>query len=107
MHTLGNIIEDSHEIIKGLYWGGEIEQIKEMIKLGRIQPADIRFYIGYSGWASEQLDGELKRNSWLVSYLRASTLLSAKPEELWDISLGALGSEYSHWTNFPSDPSLN
>jgi putative transcriptional regulator len=107
MHTLGNIIEDSHEILKGLYWGGEIEQIKEMIKLGQIQPADIRFYIGYSGWASEQLDGELKRNSWLVSYLRASTLLKAKPDDLWNISLGALGSEYSHWTNFPSDPSLN
>ena len=107
MHTLGNIIEDSHEIIKGLYWGGEIEQIKEMIKLGQIKPADIRFYIGYSGWASEQLDGELKRNSWLVSYLRASTLLNAKPEDLWNISLGALGSEYNHWTNFPSDPSLN
>ena len=107
IHTLGNTIDDSHEIIKGLYWGGEIEQIKEMIKLGQIEPDNIRFYIGYSGWASEQLDGELKRNSWLVSQLRPSKLLNTRPEELWNLSLAALGGEYAHWTKFPADPSLN
>jgi putative transcriptional regulator len=107
IHTLGNAIDDSHEIIKGLYWGGDIEQIKEMIQLGQIEPGNIRFYIGYSGWASEQLDGELKRNSWLVSHLRASKLLNTKPEDLWNLSLAALGGEYAHWANFPADPSLN
>jgi len=107
IHTLGDEIEESHEILKGLYWGGEIDQIKDMIKLGQIEPDDIRFYIGYSGWASDQLDGELKRNSWLVSHIRANKLLNTNPEELWDLTLASMGGDYSHWTNFPSDPSLN
>lgn len=107
VHTLGDEIEESHEILNGLYWGGEIEQIKDMIKLGQISTEDIRFYIGYSGWASDQLEGELKRNSWLVSNIRKNKLLHTDPEELWNLSLAALGGEYSHWTNFPSDPALN
>ena len=107
VHTLGDKIEESHEILNGLYWGGEIEQIKDMIKLGQSSTEDIRFYIGYSGWASEQLEGELKRNSWLVSKIRKNKLLYTDPEELWNLSLAALGGEYSHWANFPSDPTLN
>ena len=58
IHTLGEQIEESHDKMKGLYWGGEIEQIKEMIKLGQLITDEIRFYIVYSGWASEQIDGE-------------------------------------------------
>ncbi len=107
IHTLGEKIEDSEEIIKGIYWGGDIEQIKDMIKLSMISPDEIRFYIGYSGWAGDQLDGELKKNSWLVSRIRAGKLLKANPEELWDMSIAAMGGEYAHWTNFPSDPTLN
>ncbi|MEA3478116.1 MAG: YqgE/AlgH family protein [Bacteroidota bacterium] len=107
IHTLGEKIEGSEEIIKGIYWGGDIEQIKDMIKLSMISPDEIRFYIGYSGWAGNQLDGELKKNSWLVSRIRAGKLLKANPEELWDMSIAAMGGEYAHWTNFPSDPTLN
>ena len=66
IHTLGDKIAGSQEIIDGIYWGGEMESIKEMIILNLIKPDEIRFYIGYSGWSSKQLDEELVKNSWVV-----------------------------------------
>lgn len=107
MHTLGELIEGSQEILNGLYWGGDIEQVKDMITLNQITPENIRFYIGYSGWASDQLNGELKRNSWLVSDINADTLLHSKPEDLWNISVNAMGDKYAFWSKFPVDPSMN
>lgn len=107
VHTLGDKIENSNEIIDGLYWGGDIEQVKEMITLNLLDTRDIRFYIGYSGWSPNQLDNELKRNSWVVSRTNSSDLMRTEPELLWDNSLKSLGEEYSIWTRFPSDPASN
>ncbi len=107
IHTLGEKIDNSAEIQEGLYWGGEIEQIKEMINLKILDPKDIRFYIGYSGWASKQLDGELDKNSWVVSKMPSKELLKTDPTKLWSTSLKVLGDEYSFWPNFPADPTLN
>ncbi len=107
IHTLGDRIEGSLEIIDGLYWGGNIEAIREMITLNILNPADIRFYIGYSGWTANQLDAELKRNSWVVSRAKVEQLLNTQPNKLWSLTLQNLGKEYALWTNFPSDPSMN
>ena len=107
IHTLGEEIDNSLEIIPGVYWGGDIERIREMIGLDMIKPPQIRFFVGYSGWAPKQLDEELDRNSWLVSHISAHDLLNSNPSMLWSRSLRRLGKEYAHWNNFPDDPVLN
>lgn len=107
VHTLGNLIQDSLEIMDGLYWGGDIEEVREMLLLKQIDASQIRFCVGYSGWESKQLEAELERNSWLVSKLPASALMATDPEKLWDYALEKLGKEYSYWSNFPTDPGLN
>jgi putative transcriptional regulator len=107
IHTKGEEIEGSSEILPGLYWGGDIERVKDMISLKVLGPDDIRFYIGYSGWAPKQLEDELERNSWAVSSMGVKQLLQAKPAKLWTISLEQLGEDYTHWGNFPDDPTLN
>lgn len=107
IHTLGDQVEGSAEILPGLYWGGDVERIKEMINLGVLQPDDIRFYIGYSGWGPQQLEDELNRNSWAVSNIGVKKLFKTKPGDLWSASLEGLGEGYAHWTNFPDDPVLN
>jgi putative transcriptional regulator len=95
------------KIIDGLYWGGDIEIVKEMMKLNQITPDEIRFYIGYSGWESNQLEDELKRNSWVVSKTHVKQLINNNPSELWMIFLRKLGKDYQQWLNYPLDPSLN
>jgi putative transcriptional regulator len=107
IHTLGQQLENSLEILDGLFWGGDIEAVKELITLGSITAREIKFFVGYSGWVSKQLDAELARNSWLVTSIKARQIMESNPDSLWKDSLKKLGGEYAYWTNFPSDPVMN
>lgn len=107
IHTLGREIENSLEITEGLYWGGEIEHVKELITIGKVQPNEIKFFVGYSGWISKQLEGELARNSWLVANTNARQVMKSNPENLWNDTVNNMGSDYAYWTNFPTDPTHN
>jgi putative transcriptional regulator len=107
VHTIGDYIEGSIEIGSGIFWGGDIEIIKEMILLKKIKPDEIRFSVGYSGWSPDQLQAELKRNSWVVSTGLNKDILKIDPKNMWKQLLAPLGDKYSYWPNFPSDPSLN
>lgn len=107
IHTLGDQIEDSLPILEGLYWGGDLEKIRELILLGQLNENNARFFIGYSGWMPKQLDNELKRDSWLVSKLTSRRVMGSETETMWQDSLLDLGEQYRHWTNFPSEPTLN
>lgn len=107
IHSYGEVIEDSVPIGGGLYWGGSIEMIKELIQFGQLTPEKICFYAGYSGWSPKQLDAELKRNSWLVTPMPRHNLLTSNPTTMWKDLLEPMGNEYQHWTKFPKDPGLN
>ncbi|MCD4664308.1 MAG: YqgE/AlgH family protein [Bacteroidales bacterium] len=107
IHTLGEQIDNSLEIKEGLYWGGDIEVVKELITIGKIEPNEIKFFVGYSGWVSRQLEDELAKNSWLVSNIKAKQVMQENSEELWNSTIKQLGKDYAYWTNFPSDPSMN
>lgn len=107
IHTSGDLVEESIEVMDGLYWGGNMEQIQELLLIGKMTPADIKFFIGYSGWMARQLDGEIEKNSWLVSTIKASQVMKTAPQSLWESSLKRVGKEYAYWTKFPEDPQLN
>jgi putative transcriptional regulator len=107
IHTKGDIIEESLEIIPGVYWGGEIEHVKELITIGKIKPHDIKFFVGYSGWVSRQLENELEKNSWLVSNIQAKDIMAIDTTDLWNSAVGSMGEKYAYWNNFPADPVLN
>ena len=95
------------EIGNGLYWGGDIEIIKELLLINKITPSDIRFSVGYSGWSPDQLQEELKRDSWLVSKNLHENILRINPNILWKELVEPLGDEYRLWSKFPSNPNLN
>ncbi len=107
VHTLGDEIEDSVEIKKGLYWGGNLESIKELALMEKLNNENIRFFIGYSGWGANQLDSELKRNSWVVTTASVDTLFKTEPTRLWEGLMKKMGGKYRYWTKFPSNPGLN
>lgn len=107
LHTRGDIIENSMKVLEKLYWGGDIDQIRELLLIGKLKPTDIKFFIGYSGWVSKQLDNELARNSWLVSAINSKQIMSSNPNKMWDKVVKSMGEDYAYWSNFPSDPALN
>ena len=101
-------IENGVEIINGIYWGGDFDQLLSLIDTGQASIEDVKFFVGYSGWDISQLEEELKTNSWIVSDIRNPDLLFMQEEkELWKKVLDELGGKFSVYSNYPSDPRLN
>lgn len=107
IHTLGERIEASLPVMNGLYWGGSMESVKEMASQNLLNEKNIRFFLGYSGWGTHQLEGELKRNSWAVTRITPKQIFHTKPRLLWNLLTKQLGFEYQLWHKFPSDPTMN
>lgn len=107
IHKAGDIIEGSVEIMPGLFWGGSFEALRDKIDLGIITPNDFRFFIGYSGWAEEQLKEEMKINSWIVADTKIEDIFSDEPDNLWRDILKGMGKKFAILASFPENPSVN
>lgn len=94
LHTKGDLLNNSTKVLKNVYWGGDFEQLKELVKKGKITPNDIRFYVGYSGWASGQLEMEQEETSWMVMDGNIDHVFSNNTN-LWKEVLEEQGGTYS------------
>ncbi|KAB1068614.1 YqgE/AlgH family protein [Tamlana haliotis] len=108
IHKIPHLIPNSIEISLGIYWGGDFNRVAELIKTNTINENDIRFFLGYSGWDINQLDSELKSNSWVVSEnVYKKNIIEKDYETFWKEKMLEFGGEYSIWSNAPEDPSYN
>ncbi len=108
IHKRPDLIEEALEISTGVFWGGSFEKAIEEVNKGTISPNDIRFFLGYSGWDFNQLEDELRQNSWVVSEnTYKSDIVSAVDEEFWRKQMIELGGDYALWANSPENPNLN
>jgi len=106
LHNKGELIPDSTEIYPGMFWGGKISAVKEMLSTGLMREGDIKFFLGYSGWGKDQLLGEIESQSWMV-VKPSIDLISTNPKTMWKELLISLGGDYLLWANAPIDPILN
>jgi putative transcriptional regulator len=107
LHRYPNEVPGGVEVMKGVWWGGDFDSLIQLINRGGIDPSKIRFYIGYSGWGTGQLEGEMKEKTWLTVEASRSLIFHDRAEEIWKDSLKHLGGEYEMMINFPIDPQLN
>ncbi len=108
IHKVPHLISDSIEISDGIYWGGDFERIVDLLNNSIINETDIRFFLGYSGWASLQLDKELDSKSWVVvPNAYQSDIIQKSSAAFWKEKMMELGGEYLIWSNSPENPSLN
>jgi putative transcriptional regulator len=108
IHRAGKLVEDSVEIAKGIFWGGNYEQLQVLIDTKQLKPEDFKFFIGYSGWASGQLEMELEEKTWIVSNVATpSQVFDMDPEQLWKTVLNNMGGKFKMISNYPIDPRLN
>lgn len=105
IHTVDGISQ-AENITPGLFFGGDLDEIRELSKIGKINKTNIRFFLGSSGWAPGQLDEEISFNSWLVTDCNSEFLFS-NADEMWTESLQFVGDRYKIWRNFPLDPDWN
>ena len=106
LHTLADI-PGAIPISKGLYLNGDFDEIKKYILQGNKVDRYIRFFLGYSGWESEQLSTELKENTWLVAKEENAYLMNGDTKDMWKQALEKLGSKYETWSRFPQVPTFN
>lgn len=72
------------------------------------QAAEVRAFIGYSGWNKGQLEGELAQHAWLVTARPARELLNAaRAPRLWRETLGTFGPWFQLVSEAPDDLSSN
>jgi putative transcriptional regulator len=107
IHKLGDRLPGSIHVLDDLYWGGDFEELKRQITSGLINTADIRFFLGYSGWDAGQLERELKEDSWLVNNVDQQTIMRELDHASWVDFVKKVGRRYTIWENFPENPSLN
>ena len=108
IHKVPDLIEGSIEISDGIYWGGDFEKTIELINSETITEDDIRFFLGYSGWDSLQLDQELSSKSWVVVKNEyESNIIQKSASAFWKEKMVELGGDYLIWSNAPENPTLN
>jgi putative transcriptional regulator len=108
IHTIPELITGSIEISNGIFWGGDFELTRSLINEGKINKENIRFFLGYTGWSANQLEGELKENSWIMSKnIYKSAILSKSSSQFWKEKIIELGGDYLIWSNAPENPILN
>lgn len=107
IHSLGNIIPESLPVNDNLYFDGDFEALKLYLSGGNPVNENIKFFLGYSGWTKNQLNGEIEQDSWLVSHSSNSNIMSAEGEAFWKYSVELVGGSYLTWINYPKNPILN
>ena len=107
VHRVPELIPNSLEVSNGIFWGGNFDSLKDLLINNQLKKEDIRFFLGYSGWGSHQLEEELRNNSWFLSDNDFGNIFTADNESLWKNKLLQKGGEYKIWANAPSDINLN
>jgi putative transcriptional regulator len=107
IHQCPDLIPESCKVGKDIYWGGNFESVSALIRSNSLDQSKIKFFIGYSGWGTGQLDEEMKEKSWLTLPATRNLVFASKPGEVWKESVCQLGDDYKIMVNFPIDPQLN
>lgn len=108
IHNIPELIPGSIEISNGIFWGGDFEVAKLLINNGQVSKQNIRFFLGYTGWESEQLLSEMKANSWIVTKNNyQNEIIGKAATHFWKEKITELGGDYLIWSNAPENPLLN
>lgn len=107
LHTVGDLLEGSQAISKGVYWGGDFEKLKFLITTELIKPKDIRFFVGYSGWSVGQLNEEMEIGSWFTAEPDANYLFKMRSKRVWRKAMQNKGSTFSVIAEMPEFVSWN
>lgn len=107
IHNVGELIEESSEISRGVYWGGDFEKLRFLVETEVVKAHNVRFFIGYSGWSEGQLKEELDAGAWIVDTMDANYAFNKRNGDLWQKILNNKGASFSVISKMPDDPRYN
>lgn len=109
IHRYGAQVEGSEQILENIYMGGEFNALTRILESSEADPEGVRYFLGYSGWDSGQLETELTAESWYVAESDGIDIMSFEKnrDTLWGDVLRKMGGDFVNLANFPYDPTLN
>ncbi|MFQ6608088.1 MAG: YqgE/AlgH family protein [Fidelibacterota bacterium] len=79
---------DTKPVTTGLALSTTLESIQVMAESSSLP---FRCFMGYAGWAPQQLEGEIAKGSWLLNPLIPELLFSDQTATMWETVLGKMG----------------
>lgn len=115
---MGGPVQQNQLILAGWQWSDNsddfqlffgISQEKAVTLLESDAHTEIRGYLGFAGWASGQLEGEIEQNSWYKYPVDLKYLSGSKsPTSLWREMVRKFEPTFDGGLlDYPDDPSLN
>ncbi|PQO34271.1 YqgE/AlgH family protein [Bremerella cremea] len=96
------------EIIPGVYFAAQRENIEPLIREGE---RPYRLFLGYSGWAAQQLEDEMEVGGWLTLPATKEPIFESDTDLLWKSVAGEVGSNIMRQSlnlkSMPQDPNMN
>jgi len=108
IHTVPHLIPraTSFDPKSNLYIGGDFNTVKQLLQDKIIDTHQIKFFLGYSGWAPSQLEREIDEKAWFITP-NDLNLFDLNPRNIWKEKIVAVNPENVIWKNAPLNPHLN
>jgi putative transcriptional regulator len=94
--------EAAAELIPGVSFTTDREEIEQLME---VPGPPLKFFAGYSGWTSEQLEAEIEEGAWLLRPANASHVYEVR-SDLWSRLMTELTAGLDP-RQIPDDPSVN
>ncbi len=101
------ISQNYSEINDEFYITEDIESVINAVLNSVISLNDVKIFAGYSGWAAQQLEGEIQNKVWTVVDVYNLDYTLPNDQTLWKSIMQNLGGEFLLWANSPEDISMN
>jgi putative transcriptional regulator len=105
LHTHDESANESLIISDGVYLGGDLQFLQEM--MGQEEGPHIHLCFGYAGWTPGQLEREFLDGSWYMYPATKKHIFEIPPEKLWQELLLEMGGKYASMSMIPDDLSIN
>jgi len=84
LHSSSENISGGVHIIENIYQGGDFNKAVELLSNGKISSTEIKIFIGYCGWNSNELEAEIEEGSWKIIDIPTQALYKHSKEIIWN-----------------------
>jgi putative transcriptional regulator len=85
---------------------GTVDLGRDPLDLG-VPLEQLRVFVGYAGWAANQLEAELEQHAWFVVDADGNDPFAADPERLWHDVLRRQRGRVAMFANYPENAEAN
>lgn len=107
LHKFGHFIHGCHEVLPGLWIGGNPDELRAALSNGIASARDCRFFLGFSGWDSDQLASEFDMNAWIRVSGDPDLIMNTDPERIWTEAIRLQAVDKPMYRHYPVNPITN